>query len=290
MPCTECGKLLCVEEDDPHRLSCPYCGGLPIESQGVINAKTEFLINDHLPQRLVDSLLTQYKKHSLTYALISDLDRAANRFLSAAEEPLRKNDFGTTGYLIRHVYDIEEGEFGDKVIDQEPQELTEAIETVREYYQEYVDRCERAQNRHSVCIRADEYTGEWVNFPSDYDRRLTEFGVTFNRCAESVGGDEADYDIFDFLQGKIRRVEKTDPREAETPREFADAWYELIQQFRFVAASDDRVGSTYYTPFPEGVTVFDIREFLERIHGALHKALDEDKWEAFENESYVPGL
>lgn len=266
MPCSDCGSLLCLSKTDSNSLFCPECTGYRIESQHVLDAKINWYLKDFLTEQRIDRLLTEYSKQSLTYKLLHRVNYISNQFLSQAETSLPADEFGYVAYLIKRIYEIDDGKFGDKTLPQDSPELDETLTTVQKYYTEFVSRLERVQNEFTVCIRnSEEFTGRMQDLLTDYDRYLSEYGLCNDRCTNSVGGVEDRYEDFSYVYDKIRQTDGVEPGDAETPREFANAWYPVIQQLRFIAGSDDRVGMTYKTRFPEGVTVFDIREFLNKL-------------------------
>jgi len=269
MPCPDCGNLLCLRENT-RSLFCPQCNGHRVESQAVINAITEWLLKDHLTENKIDYLLTRYSKQNLTYTLFRRLNHSANLFLNRPESPIRVDEFGHLAYVIKRVYEIDNSEFGTETISQDTPDLNDTLKTVQKYYAEYVDRLERAQNRFSVCVRdPDEFSGRMKDFHTDYNRYQSEYGLCYDRCINSVGGDIDHYEDFSYIYDEIRATGEGPRGDEDTPREFAKAWYQFIQQFRFVAGSDNRIGPTYKTSFPEEITVFDFDAFLEELDRTL---------------------
>ncbi|WP_257299389.1 hypothetical protein [Haloarchaeobius sp. FL176] len=266
MPCSDCGSLLCVSKTDSKSLFCPDCNGYRVESQPVLDAKINWFLKDHVTPRSINHLLTQYSKQSLTYKLLHRVNYISNQFFSGAETPLPLDEFGYIAYLIKRVYEIENSEFGNETLSQDSPDLDETLTTVQEYYTKLVSRLERVQNQFTVCVRdPEEFTGRMQNFLTDYDRYQSEYGLCNDRCTNSVGGIKDEYEDFSYVYDEIRQTDGVETGTAETPREFAGAWYPVIQQLRFIAGSDTRIGTTYKTRFPEGVTVFDIRAFLNEL-------------------------
>ncbi|MFC6888759.1 hypothetical protein [Halorubrum trueperi] len=266
MPCSDCGSLLCLSKTNLNSLFCPECTGYRVESKPVLDAKINWYLKDFLTERKLDRLLTEYSKQSLTYKLLHRVNYISNQFFSQAETSLPADEFGYVAYLIKRIYEIDDSEFGNKTLRQDSPELDETLTTVQKYYTEFVSRLERVQNQFTVCIRnSEEFTGRMQDLLMDYDGYLSEYGLCNDRCTNSVGGVEDRYEDFSYVYDKIRQTDGVEPGSVETPRGFADAWYPVIQQLRFLAGSDDRVGMTYKTRFPEGVTVFDIREFLNKL-------------------------
>lgn len=240
------------------------------------------MTKDFFTDEKIVSVLQDYSKVNLIYNLFDRLNQTSFEFYDEVEQGIPVSEFGYTAYVLKQVYQVDE--FGDELVEELPSS-SGTIETVRDAYSELIFRLRHARNRFTVCIRKDRFTNRMENFGSDYDRMQSEYGLCFSRCLDSVVcNNPENFDDFSYVSDELRAVEKTDFREAETPREFGDAWYQVIEQLRFLAASDDMIGPTYYTQFPEDVTIFDIYEFLER----LDRLFNEEMWERIHEEVWIP--
>lgn len=283
MPCNRCRQILTLEPDTSS-LVCPRCQGRPVEASAVVKATTNWLIKDFFADEEVVEVLEEYSKPNLLYHLVKRLNLISYQFSNDLKTGLPVSEFGYLAYLIKQVYKSEG--FGEKLLD-DSEELDDDIRIMRDHYAGLIDRLRRAGNEFDICIRKDDFTGLMENFATDYERIQSEYGLCFDRCVRSiVGGESTEYEDFSYVMDEIRSVEKTDIKEAETPWEFADAVYELLNQFRVVASSDEMIGEIYKTHLPEEVTVFDIREFLELLDNVYRGEM----FQKISNSAYVPPM
>lgn len=279
MPCEDCGQLL-VREFDSRSLFCPRCKGLPVESQKVVNAKVNWLTKDYYTNEKIVNILQDYSKVNLIYTLFNRLNQASFDFYDEFEQGLPISEFGYTTYLLKQIYQFDE--FGNELIEDRP-ESNETVEIVRDAFSEVITRLHNARNEFSVCIRNNGFTNQMENFASDYSRMESEYGLCFSRCRDSVvGGDPDNLEDFSFVADELRAVDRISATDAETPTEFGDALFQIIESLRFLAASDDMIGPTYYTKFPKEVSFLDFREFLNMMDGIfgekMREKIDEEAW------------
>ncbi|WP_254280664.1 hypothetical protein [Haloarcula marina] len=281
MPCEDCGHLL-IRKEDSKSLFCPRCRGLPVESQKVVDAKVNWLTKDFFTDEAIISVLQDYSKVNLIYNLFNRLNQMSYGFYNELEQGIPVSEFGYLAYVLNQIYGLED--FGVELVEERP-ESTEKIESVIDAYSELIFRLQHARNQFTVCIRKDEFTNRFENFASDYNRFQSEYGLCFRRCLNSVICNDMDaFDDFSYVADVLRAVDKTEAGEEQTSREFGDAWYQVIEQLRFMAGSDDMVGPTYYTKLPEDVTIFDLKEFLDRLDSLFSeepaRKLREEAWVA----------
>lgn len=282
MPCEDCGHLLCVSVEE-NSLFCPRCRGLPVESQPVVNAKTDWLLKDHFTDEKIISIVREYSKSNLLYYLITRLNQVSNEFTSEIGRGLPVNEFGYLTYIVKQVY--EGTDFGDELL-RNPEELEE-IQVVKDVYPDLITSLQDARDEFAVCVKRDGFTGRMEDFTSDYELFQSEYGLCFERCVKSiVCGDPEDFKDYSYVADVLRAVDRTDPADVETPRDFADAWFQLLLSLRLIASSDEMVGDVYTTRLPEEVTIFDIEEFFDRIDSLCS---DEARYKMRE-ESFVPAL
>lgn len=282
MPCRRCGRLLIVDPDDESSLFCPNCRDLPIESDSMIQAKTNWLLEDYFTDENILGIIEEYSKTHLILYLLTRLNHISNIFFEEEQTGIPIADFGYLTYIVKQLYLKDQAEFGDQNLDN-PRELDEEIKILRDAYTKLILAFRDARNQFSVCIKRDDFTGEFENFASDYELYQSEYGLCFERCVKSiVCGDWETFDDYAYVADELRSVDKTDVDDITDSREFADAWYQYILQLRLIASSDDTVGDTYYTRLPDNVTIFDIEKFLERIDSQfsseVHTRMQQESW------------
>jgi hypothetical protein len=283
MPCSDCHRMLALKQDSTS-LFCPNCQGRPVEAPAVVKATTNWLIQDYFADERIVEALQEYSKPNLLYYLIQRLNHISYRFCTGLKTGMPVSEFGYIAYLIKQVYKTEE--FGEKLLD-DPEELDDDIRIMRDAYAELIETLRRARNEFDICIKKPGYTGSMENFATDYDRIQSEYGLCFERCVRSlIGGEPVEYEDFSHVMDEIRGVERTEVTEAGTPWEFADAVYELLNQFKVVASADEMIGKTYYTRLPKDVTVFEIREFLELLDNVYRGEM----FQKITNSAYVPPM
>lgn len=151
--------------------------------------------------------------------LLTRLNLISRRFLE--ENGIPVDDFGYLAYLIRQI--CPQAGFGKKQL-QDPRELDEEIEAVRDAYTELVNAFRNARDRFSICTRRDGFTNQMEDFASDYRLWQSEYGLCFERGVKSIiCGDRENYEDYSFVADGLRGIDKTDPDEVSTSREFADA-------------------------------------------------------------------
>ncbi|MDT3434260.1 hypothetical protein [Haloarcula sp. 1CSR25-25] len=260
MPCEDCGRLLCASRDDSS-LYCPRCAGLPVEGTHVVRAKTEWLLEDYLTDKNILVLVEDYSKANLILASLTQLNQIANVFFSENGMPV--SDFGYLAYIIRSIY--QKNDFGEEQLSL-PFDSDSELEVLKDAYTTVVSAYRDAREQFSICIKNDDFTGEWSNFASDYSLHQSEYGLCFERCVKSIlCGDPDHYEDYSYVADVLRSVDKTDVGDVETNWEFGDAWYQFILQLRLMASTDEMVGNIYATRLPSDVTIFDIETFIDAL-------------------------
>lgn len=284
MPCCDCGTLLCVpenvDENESTELYCPECKGLDIESQGVVDVKADWMIEERFPENRIIDPLREYEKPEVIQFLVTRLNWRANKFMNRNGFPL--NEFGYLAYLIHNVYQADN--FGSKSLPSSG-ELHDIIDTLRDAYSKLIRTFLDAKYQFVLCERDHPMSDNFDMFVNDYIFHQTEYGLCFERCVSSLlCGDYEHYREFSYVQDNIRSADRTDPDDVETLEEFADAWYPLIMELRLIASADQMVGDVFETRL-ESVTVFDIEEFLENLDQQLSP---EEKHLASEKGQAIP--
>lgn len=281
MPCEDCGHLLCVDKNQA-TLYCPRCQNLPIESQAVIEVKTEYLLEEHFTDENIIAAVEKYSKTNLILYLLTRLNLLAKEFYDENGMPI--GDFGYFSYIIKQVY--KKAEFGDEQLEN-PLELDDDIALIRDAYITVLQALRDAQNQFVVCIEQSEFSGEFLDFTSDYKLPRSEYGLCFERCVESIiCGDPEKYEDYTYVVDELRSVEKTDHTEISNSTEFADAWFQFLLQLRFIASTDDMVGEIYYTLLPDDINVFHLEVFLD----TLDSQLSSQTHQAMEKTGYITTL
>lgn len=272
--------MLAIDPDDSTSLFCPRCQNLQVESNSMIQAKTGWLLEDYFTDENILNIIKDYSKTHLILYLLTRLNHISNIFFEEEQTGIPVADFGYIAYILKQIYPA--SGFGEKQL-QDPRELDEEIEVLRDAYTELISAFRDARNQFAICVKRDGFTGDFEDFASDYELMQSEYGLCFERCVKSiVCGDWENYEEYSYVSDVLRAVDKTDVDDVSNSREFADAWYQYILQLRLIASSDDMVGDTYYTRLPDDVTVFDIEEFLDMIDSQfsseVHTKMKEESW------------
>lgn len=266
MPCPECShpnrddyQLLCLDEDQ-ETLFCPNCRGLPIEYDSQIDLRLGWQLDERFTDENVVDLVKHYSKTNLILYIIHRLNHIANIY-DKNGTPI--DEYGYLSHFLKIVY--QSSGFGDKQLE-DATELDDEIELVKDAYTGVIKPLEDSREKFVICIGKPDRESNWNNFGEDYNLILSEYKLCYNRCARSVlAGTEENREHFDFISEHFRNFDKTDPEDIENSRDFADCWYELIQQQKFIASSDETVGNIFYTELPDSVSVFQLEELFDRI-------------------------
>lgn len=284
MPCVVCGGLLAVREKNSEDLQthlfCPRCEGLNIESKAIVRAKTEYLINDsklnaaRIPQGLAD-----YNKNEILKVLIYRINKHINRFFE--KNGIYTFEFGYLATLIYSVYNAER--FGDKSIS-DLEEFGEDVTTLRDgfgvLHRAFLD----AHQDFAICEKEAHFSDDFDDFAEDYTLHPSEYYLAFERIVRAtVCGNKSEWNAYTMVVDQIRNFRKDfDIDNLETVSEYADCYYQLINQLKVVASLDPIINEVYETRLPDHVNIFHIEEFLENIDNSLNdvqrKASSEGKW------------
>lgn len=263
MPCGDCRQLLTILPGETE-LFCPSCDTTTehsIESQALINAKTNWLLKDYFTDENLIEIVDQYRKEDLILFAVTHLNLRANAFRGHPKSGFPSEDFA---YLIKEIY--RHDEFGNEELS-DPYDPDNTFDELKEGYSRVIKRCRDSGEQFNICLEDREMTHEWSDFTSDYRFLESEFKLCYDRCVRSiVGGDLDNYDDFTFVQDVLRSVKKTDVNDVESLMEFGDAWFQLIIGLRLLASTDEIVDSVYKTRLSD-VTVFELGEFLSKLDG-----------------------
>ncbi len=174
-------------------------------------------------------------------------------------------EFAYINYLINIVYPVEDSEFGDEYLDR-GDELDDDIDTLLSAQGELVRALDHVEDRFRLCLEYPVSMPDQRFLFGDYDIRDTEYRYCFQRCLRSlIGGREEELELFDKVHAEIRNFDRPSGDEIETLEDFADTFYGFILSMLFIASSDTTVGGIYGTSMPDHVSVFDLRDLLDRI-------------------------
>lgn len=283
MPCEECGHLLCVEEPKkgedsiPATLYCPRCNGLPLEFDSRVKLKTDWILEEHLSNERAIEVITRFRKRDLVFYLLWRLNDEISTFLDTAG--MQFAEFNSVMYILKQVYG--RSDFGEEPI-QDVENPPDRIEDIVDGYTVVLRYIRDVRNGFIACVGRPERDLNWDGnkFIQDYDFYRTEYNHCFERCIRSVvGGREHAREDFEFVADNLRLADKTEPKDIETLRDFADCWYQIIVSLKFVAAADELANDVYYTDMPESLDVFQIEKFTEEL-----TALTTDEEQAFVRE------
>jgi hypothetical protein len=245
---------------DQETLFCPKCRGLPIEYDSQVELRLGWQLDERFTDENVVGLVKEYSKTNLILYLIHRLNHIAN-IHDKNGTPI--GEYGYLSHFLKRVY--ENSGFGDEQLE-DATELDEEIELVRDAYTGVIKPLEDSREKFVICIGKPDRGSDWNNFGEDYDLIPSEYKLCYDRCVKSVlAGTEENREHFNFISENFRDFDKTEPEDIEDSRDFADCWYELIQQQKFIASSDETVGDIFYTELPDSVNVFQLEELFDRI-------------------------
>lgn len=261
MPCSDCNHLLILDHDN-EKLVCPNCLDTKIADRDVIEEKIE-RDRQLLRDENIVWLMQDYDKSHLLLYLIERLNIVSHGFYE--NRRLNMREFAYINYLIKLVYSTDESKFGDQYLDR-GDELDEEIDTLLSTQAKLVRVLNHVEDRFQLCLEYPVPMNGGKFLFSDYDLHDTEYRYCFQRCLRSlIGGREEDLELFDKVHEKIRDFERPSSDEIDTLEDFSDAFYGFILSMLFVASADSTVGNIYGTSMPDHMSVFDLKEFLDRI-------------------------
>jgi hypothetical protein len=263
MPCDNCGYLFCVDENK--NLFCARCEGKNVETQGTINVRANWFLEEWFSGENLIQIVKNYDKQSLITTLLIRLNNISYTFKE--ENGLPVDQFRYFPYFLKLIY--QSNGFGDQHI-KTRNKTPSGIKTLLEGYTEVVDAVRKARDGLNVGIRRTSYRGPWENIPSEYEFYTSERNLCAGRCIASLlCGDFDDYGDYTFVTDNVRSVNKTGVNDVENPWDFGDAWYQLIVQMMAMAAMDEFAGEVFYTDFPEEMTIIKMEEFLDNLDHCL---------------------
>ena len=280
MPCPECSnpgeedyQLLCLDQEG-ETLFCPVCRGLQIEFDSQVKLKVDWLLEERFTDGNIINLVNDYDKSNLTLFLIERLNHITNVY---DENGFPVDEFGYLVHIIKKVY--ESSDFGDRQLE-DASELGNEIELLRDAYTAIIKPLEHVRENFLICTGRPNRSSDWAEFGKDYNLIPTEYSLCYNRCIKSlIGGTPDNRADFNFVSENFRDFNRTRAENIETLEDFADCWYEIIQNLKFISSSDETVGDIYYTELPKSVDVFQLEEFFEQVDsqftGAQHQHMKE---------------
>jgi hypothetical protein len=261
MPCSDCDHLLVLDHDN-EKLVCPNCLDIEIADRDVVEEKIK-RNRQLLRDENIVKLMQDYDKSHLLLYLIERLNIVSHGFYE--NRRLKMREFAYVNYLIKLVYSTDESEFGDQYLNR-GDELDAEIDTLLSTQAKLVRALDHVEDRFRFCTEYPVPMNHGKFLFSDYDLLDTEYRYCFQRCLRSlVCGREEDIELFDKLHERIRDFERPSSDDIDTLEDFGDVFYGFILSMLFVASTDTTVGDIYGTSMPDHVSVFDIKEFLDRI-------------------------
>lgn len=269
MPCTICDSPLLVSHKYEN-LRCPNCSNLPTVPLDRVKKEVQNS-RDLLGEDRVLEVLKQYKKTQLVLALLRIGNKAANQIWDDHGFPVR--DFAIPPALIKKI--LPESGFGDDSLDIHdwPPDI---LDTIFSHHFLTLKRLDHLEEQFVYAYpKIPEPTGHdniftrFHLFPSEYD-------YCFMRCLRSLmGGDYDHREQFNEVEMNIRDFDTPPADELETVREFGETFYEFIVSMSFLLSYDELMGDTYHHEFDEKITIFDIRQLIDRLNLQFYgEALD----------------
>lgn len=259
MPCTICSSPLLVSHKYED-LRCPNCSNLSTVPLKQVEVEVQNS-RDLLGEDRVLELLKQYKKTQLILALLRMGNKAANRMWEDRGFPIR--DFAIPPAIIKKI--LPESGFGNDTLDVHSWP-PETLDTVLSHHFLTLKRLSHLEEQFVYAYpKVPEPTDHTTLF-TRFDIYPSEYDYCFMRCLRSLmGGDFNHRDQFDKVELNFRDFDTTPGDELETVREFGETFYEFIVAMSFLLSNDELMGDTYHHEFPEDITTFDIRRFIDSL-------------------------
>ena len=259
MPCTACGSPLLVSHKYEN-LRCPNCSNISTAPPDRVETEV-WNSRDLLGEDRVLELLKQYKKTQLVLSLLRIGNKAANGMWD--DRGIIVKNFALPPAIIKKV--LPESGFGDDTLDTHDWP-PETIDTVLSHHFITLKHLSHLEDQFS-------YAYPKIPEPSDLNTVFNRFAIysseynyCFIRCLRSLmGGDLERKEQFDEVEMNFRDFDTTPGDEVDTVREFGETFYEFIISMSFLLSYDDFMNETFNHQFPEDVTVFDIRRFIDRL-------------------------
>jgi len=250
---------------DQRKLICPFCAGIDVENQEIVDKKVkaglDFFADDHLMNVVQD-----YDKGNLLLYLVERLNKVADGFLNTRR--LDFTEFSYLNHLIKTIYP--RSGFGDQHLDR-GDELDENIDALIKAQSQLITNLKHSKDDFNYCLPRP--VPEGTPFFGEYDLYSTEYNWTHYRCLRSLTcGLEEDIDLFDKTQEVFRDFDTPDGSMFDSLDNFVKIGFEFIVDLLFIASADDIVGNIYYTNLPDEISVLDLYEFLEQINGRFENA------------------
>lgn len=258
MTCSTCGSLLMVNHEQK-KLICPFCAGVNVESQEIIDQKVKAGLNYFTDDHIME-VLENYEKDNLLLYLIERLNKVANDFLDSRRLDL--TEFSYLNHLIKTI--SPRSGFGDRHLDR-GEELDDKIDALIKAQSQLIRNLKHSKDDFNYCLPRPIPGG--ANFFGEYDLYSTEYNWAHYRCLRSLGcGLEEDVELFDKSQRAFRDFDTPDGSMFDSLDKFVSISFEFIVELLFIASANDVVGDIYYTNLPEEISVLDLHEFLEQIN------------------------
>jgi len=110
MPCDNCGYLFCVDENK--NLFCARCEGKNVETQGTINVRANWFLEEWFSGENLIQIVKNYDKQSLITTLLIRLNNISYTFKE--ENGLPVDQFRYFPYFLKLIY--QSNGFGDQHI------------------------------------------------------------------------------------------------------------------------------------------------------------------------------
>lgn len=265
MPCLTCDSLLLVNHEQ-QKLFCPFCTGLNVEEQHIVDQKADQGLDFFRDERLLD-VIEDYSKGNLLLYLMERLNKVADDFLDSRR--LKLNEYSYLNHLIRLIYP--RTGFGDDHLDR-GEELDKNIDVLIKAQSSLIKNLKHSKDDFNYCVPRPFATGDKPFF-GEYDLYSTEYRWAFYRCLRSLGcGLEKDVDLYDETYKSFRSFDTPEGSMFDSLDNFVQIAFEFIVELLFISSADDIVGEIYETWLPDEVSVLDLHEFLETVNKQFENA------------------
>lgn len=264
MPCPECKTPLVYDPDEEY-LYCPEGCGLPVADRDEIRTKAHTLKDNVLNATNILTLLDEFTAPQIIGELVRQANHAAFNFTQ--ENRLDYTAFVYPALLIQRLY--KEDEIFSNQIEHAPGERDELEDRVTDVLNKgitLIGTLDQVKQEFRVPVEITLRYGDWTSFLGNYAFLKSEYWFCMQRCMQSTIGGWGDIRE-DFLETReaIRKFDRPDQDGIDTPYDFGDFWFDLITSLGFATSLDPDAQKIFSTNFPSTVTIFDIRDFFDRI-------------------------
>ncbi|PHQ37659.1 hypothetical protein DJ69_15660 [Halorubrum persicum] len=201
--------------------------------------------------------------------IIGELVRQANHaaFNFTQENRLDYTAFVYPALLIQRVY--RENDLFTDEISHEPggrDELADRVTDVLNKGVSLTATLEEVHQEFRIPIEITPGHGDWSSFFGNHAFLKSEYWFCMQRCMQStIGGWENIREDFLETRESMRKFDRPDRDDIETPYDFGNVWFDLITSLGFATSLDPDAQSIFSTNFPGTVTIFDMRALFDRI-------------------------